>query len=190
MLSRITSWWCNLMKKWCIPNLYKLLCWIIRAMTNHHRHHTYWDMTILRNSINYIIVTLTFDLHSKYSFPGWRLMAVILCESFKVIELVLSEKPWTQKRLQTNTSTNRAKVNQETVDRRSSDMMKIEISEMKSDYALLLLRYYYSGHSGDVPAMKDRVSYQIRTGISMWMTWTHWQKCRWGLIFSLWSWYL
>ena len=51
-------------------------------------------------------------------------------------------------------------------------MMKIEIGEMKSDYALLLLRYYF-GHSGDVPAMKDQVLYQIRTGILMCMTWTH-----------------
>ena len=67
---------------------------------------------------------------------------------------------------------NTRKEKQETVDRRSSDMMKIEISEMENDYAILLLRYYF-GHSGDVPAMKDQVLYQIRTGISMWMTWTH-----------------
>ena len=36
-------------------------------------------------------------------------------------------------------------------------MMKIGISEMKSDYALLLLRCYYFGDLGDVPAMKDQV---------------------------------
>ena len=56
-------------------------------------------------------------------------------------------------------------------------MMKIEISEMESDYALLLHRYYHFGHSGDVPAMKDQVLYQIRTGILMCMTWTHREKC-------------
>ena len=69
----------------------------------------------------------------------------------------------------TKTSTDIHTDIQETVDRRSSDMMKIEISEMESDYALLLHRYYYFGHSGDVPAMKDQLLYQIRKG--SWCVW-------------------
>ena len=52
-------------------------------------------------------------------------------------------------------------------------MMKIEISEMESDYALLLLiDINYFDHSGDVPTMKDQVLYQIRMGILMCMTLT------------------